>query len=465
MASGPLGAGASSPLSVSGLSGSGLNVASIISALMSAERAPATRLTVQSEKVTAASRELQSVQSSLRQLALAASNLSLPSLFESGQTATSNEPSRATATVTGGAGVGGHEIEVHRLANSAQRTFQFAAPAAEDTLTIDGRSYTLAAGATAKTLAEKINSDASGTVYAAVLESGEIVLSRRATGAAGAEYIKVVDPGKALAEVEGSAHQGVNAEYTLDGVTKESASNTLTAAIPGVTLTLLGVTRAGEPVTVDVQPPQVSASAVEKQLSGFVTAYNQTLELLQKQLTTKPPTNPQSTEFGIGTLFGDNELSTLIAGMRQSMYEPIAELPAQMSNPSDVGLSTGSVGSTGASQGAIEGLLQLEPQQLAKAVQAEPAAVQTMLAKWSTKLQALVEGVAGPGGTMEARINGDSMEVSELHTRVAAMDEVLLQRERALQQTYAQLESLIAESTSRMSWLNSQAEGLTRSGL
>jgi flagellar hook-associated protein 2 len=466
MASGPLGAGAGSPLTIGGLSGSGLNVASIISALMTAERQPATRMTVQSEKLAAAGQELQSVQSSLRALALATSNLSLPSLFESAQTAVSSEPSRATATVAAGAGVGGHEIEVHKLANSAQRTFRYTAPAAEDTLTIDGRSYTLAAGATAQTLAAKINSDAEGTVYAAALEGGEIVLSRRATGAAAGEYIKVADPGKALTEVVGSAREGVNAEYTLDGVAGTSASNTVSSAIPGVTLTLLGVTRAGEAVTVDVQPPQVNAQTVEKQLNGFVTAYNHTLEALQRQLTTKPLGAPRSPkEYAIGTLFGDNELSTLVAGMRQSMYEPIAGLPAQMSSPASLGITTGAASAGGASQGSIEGLLQIEPQQLAKAVQAEPAAVQQMLVKWSTKLQAAIEGVAGPGGTMEARINGDSSEVSELHNRVAAMDEVLLQREKSLQQTYAQLEALISESTSRMSWLSSQSEGLQRKGL
>jgi flagellar hook-associated protein 2 len=455
-----------SPLTINGLSGSGLNMSSIVAALMSAERQPVTRMTTQSEKLGAASQQLQSVQSSLRQLALSVSNLTLPSLFESAQTATSSDPTRITATVTSGAGVGGHEIEVRRLANSAQRTFTYAAPAAEDTLTIDGRAYTIAAGANAKTLAEKINSDAQGTVYASVLESGEIVLSRRATGATGGEFIKVVDPGAALSEVAGAAREGVNAEYTLDGVEKTSASNTVSTAIAGVTLTLQGVTRAGEPVTIDVQPPQVSASAIEKQLSSFVSTYNQTIEVLQKQLTTKPPSSTQNAkELGTGTLFGDNELSTLVAAMRQSMYEPIAGLPAQMSSPADIGLSTGAAGAGGVSQGAIEGLLQIEPQQLAKAVQSEPAAVQQMLEKWSQSLQTLVEGVAGPGGTMEARITGDSTQVSELHNRIAGMEEVLAGREKALQQTYAELESLISESTSKMSWLNSQAEGLIRSGL
>ncbi len=94
-----------------------------------------------------------------------------------------------------GAGIGGHEVEVTQLANSAQRTFTFTSPTAEDTLTIDGHSYTVKAGESAKELASTINSDSTATVYAAVLEGGTLVLSNRATGNTGAEFIKVSDPG------------------------------------------------------------------------------------------------------------------------------------------------------------------------------------------------------------------------------------------------------------------------------
>src|SRR6185312_17511443 len=104
-------------------------------------------------------------------------------------------------------------------ANSAQRTFAFASPAGEDTVTIDGREYTLKAGATAKDLASKINGDGKGTVYAAVQGKEEtIVLSSRTTGAGEGEFIKVLDPGGALTEKAGTAKEGRNAEYKIDGV-------------------------------------------------------------------------------------------------------------------------------------------------------------------------------------------------------------------------------------------------------
>ena len=77
--------------------------------------------------------------------------------------------------------------------------------------------------------------------------------------------------------------EGKNAEYSVDGVAGTSASNTVTNAIAGVTLTLGGLTTTG-PVTIDVQAPGASVSAVEAQVQSFVKLYNSTVEAIQKQL-------------------------------------------------------------------------------------------------------------------------------------------------------------------------------------
>ncbi len=386
-----------SPITISGLA-SGLDTSSIISALMTVERQPVTRLTHEQEKLQAQQQELQGVQSSLQQLALAASEFSLPSLFETSQTVTSSEPLRVSAATTSGAGIGGHEVEVTQLANSAQRTFTFTSPAAEDTLTIDGAQFTLKAGETAKELASAINSDSSATVYAAVLEGGTLVLSNRATGSTGGEFIKVSDPGGALVEKAETAKEGKNAEYTVDGVAGSSSSNSVTNAIAGVTLTLSGLTTTG-PVTINVHAPGASVSVVEAQVQSFVKLYNSTIEAIQKQLTTKPIAKPEkASEYATGTLFGDLELGSLLANMRQSMYEPTAELPTEMSSPADIGIGVGAASGAGAtSQTAIEGQLTLNSAKLKEAVESNPAGVEKMLQQWSQGLQSTLQ-LDGRGG-------------------------------------------------------------------
>jgi flagellar hook-associated protein 2 len=464
MSSLSVGSSPGSPITVSGLA-SGLDTSSIISALMGVEREPLTHLTSEQQKLEGGKQQLQSLQSSIQQLAFSASEFSLPSLFETSQTVTSSDPTRVSAATTSGAGIGGHEVEVTQLANSAQRSFAFTSPTAEDTIEIDGQSYAIKAGASAKELASAINSDSKGTVYAAVLESGTVVLSTRATGNTGAEFIKVSDPGGALAEKEGTAKEGKNAEYTIDGVKGSSASNILTEAIPGVTLTMSGLTSTG-PVTVDVQPPGASVSAVETQVQAFVKLYNSTVSQIQKELTTKPIANAKSaSEYATGSLFGDYELESLLAKMRQAMYEPIAGLPTEMSSPSDVGIDTGAASAGGASQSSIEGQLTLNANKLTEAIHNNPAGVQTMLQSWSQSLQSALNSVAEPGGSLEARINGDSSQVIQLNTQISNMNEMLALREKALQATYSQLEAVLSRNSSQSAWLTSQTESLNNSGI
>ena len=456
--------GGSSPISVTGLA-SGLDTSSIITALLSVERLPITHLSNQQTKLTGQQTELQTIQTSLQQLVFSAAEFSLPSLFETSQTATSSEPLRVGAVVTSGAGVGGYQVEVTQLANSAQRTFTFASPAAEDTVTIEGREYTVKAGATAKELAAKINADGKGGVYAAVTDSETLVLSSRTTGAKEGESITVSDPGGMLTEKAGTAKEGKDAEYSVDGVAGTSTSNVVTSAIAGVTLTFNSLTTTAGAVTVAVQAPGLSATAIETQLNSFVSLYNKTIEEIQTQLTTKPIVGAESaTELATGTLFGDSDLSGLLGRMRQTMYEPIAGLAAEMSSPFDIGLSTG-VATGSSSQSSISGLLKLDPAKLASALQANPEGAKTMLQKWSASLQATINQVAEPGGTLETRANGDGEEVRSMKLRITTMNEMLAVRQKALEQTYARLEAVISKNSAQSSWLTSQAEQLSASGI
>jgi flagellar hook-associated protein 2 len=453
------------PITITGLA-SGLETSKIIAALMGAQREPVTHMTNEEQRLQAEQSDLQGVQTSLQQLAAAASEFTLPSLFENSQTVSSSEPARVGAALTtgSGAGVGGYEVEVTQLANSAQRTFTFTSPAKAETITIEGHEFTLSAGETAKQFASAINAEASATVYAAVLEGETLVLSNRATGNTGTEFIKVTDPGGALTET-GTAKEGKNAEFKVDGVAGTASTNTVTNAIAGVTLTLGGLTPAG-PVTIDVGAPGPSASAVEAQVQAFVKLYNSTVESIQSQLQTKPPVKPASGEFGVGVLFGDVELSSLLNSMRATMYEPIKGLESSMSSPFNIGISTGKPsGESVSSQTSLEGLLTLEPAKLSEAVKANPAGVQQMLQQWSLNLQSLVNVAGGPGGGIEARTTGDASQITELTSQIANMNEILANREKALQATYAELETVISKNSAQGDWLTQQEESLSKSGV
>ncbi len=464
MSTGSINGSGSSPISVTGLA-SGLDTSSIIKALLEAERQPITRLTNQEEKLTGQQTQLQALKSSLMSLSFAAEEFALPSLFEGIQSVSSSEPARVSATITGGAGVGGYQLEVTQLANSAQRTFAFAAPAAEDTVTIDGREYTLKAGATARELASKINADGKGTVYAAVQGKEEtIVLSSRTTGATEGGFISVADPGGALTEKAGTAKEGKNAEFKIDGVEGSSASNTVTEAIAGVSLTFSALTTAGA-VTIAVQPPAPDLKTIEAKLETFVNAYNKTVEEVEKQLTTKPVEHPAgASELSVGSLFGDSELTGILTQMRQAMYETIKGLPEGMTSPLDLGISTGAPSGGSSSQSSLSGLLKLDTATLAKAISEHPSEAGTMMQQWSSSFGKLVRNASGAGGSLETRIGGEEAQIREMRLRVSTMSQMLLVRQKALEQTYAQLETIISRNSAQSSWLTSQTKQLEAKG-
>jgi flagellar hook-associated protein 2 len=451
-----IGTPAGAPINITGLA-SGLDSNSIISALMAVERAPITSLTNQQTKLQAQQQELTTLQTSLQQLGFAAAELSSPTLFKNTQAVTSSDPTRVTGTSTSGAGIGGYQVNVTQLANSAQRTFAFTSPAAATTITIDGQELAVEAGATIQNFVNSVNSNSKATVYAAALENGTVVFSDRATGNNGTNFIQVSDPSGTLVEQAGLAKEGKNAEYTVDGVGGTSTSNTVTNAIAGVSLSLAALTTTG-PVTVNVGAPAPSTTAIAAQVQSFVTLYNSTISAIQTQLTTKPPTNPSTSgELGTGTLFGDSDLQGFLDTMRQTVYTPLAGLPAEMSSLANIGVSTGAASGAGAySQSAVAGQLTINSEELTNAIKSNPSGVQQMLQGWALSFQSVVNVESQPGGTLEARINGDNAQISDIGSQVTTMNEMLTVRQTSLQAEYASLEAIISQNQSQATWLAGQ---------
>ncbi len=185
MSTASVGTTSGSPINISGLA-SGLDTSSIISALLAVEKLPITHLTSQQEKLAGpAEHPAESCRPTCSSSASPSPNSAAPRCSKPRRSPTPANRQRIGATVTAGAGVGGYQLEVTQLANSAQRSYAFASPTAEDTITIEGHEYKLKEGATAAELAGKINADGKGGVYAAVTNSETIVLSSRTSGASG----------------------------------------------------------------------------------------------------------------------------------------------------------------------------------------------------------------------------------------------------------------------------------------
>lgn len=183
---------------------------------------------------------------------------------------------------------GSHTIVVNSLATTS--SYYTGPIAASDTLsgslTINGQTLTIdSTNNTLSTLASAINSGGYG-VTANVLTNGSgsmLSLVSQTSGVAGAISLSggLTDSTAGGAAVSlTQAQPGADASLTVDGIQITSASNTVTGAIPGVTMQLLSAPAI--PTSVQVEITNAN-SDVETAVTNFVSAYNKVLGDLNSQ--------------------------------------------------------------------------------------------------------------------------------------------------------------------------------------
>lgn len=435
---------------------SGLDTDQIIQEEMAIYQQPVTRLQDQQSGLTALNTQLTNIQTQLQTLVSDAQALTNPSLYATSQAVTSSDPTRVTGSTGTGAGVGSYQVEVTQLAGSARRTYTFASPSSDDTITIGGQQVTISAGESISDFVNSINANSNLNVYAAATDSGTVVLSSRQTGSAAS--VSLTDAGTALTEQTQLARAGQDAQFTVDGGTQLSSStNTVTNAIPGVTLTFDALTTTSGAVTVNVGAPAPSTANIQNAIQTFITQYNSVIGAIQAQLS-QPPSGSDPSQ---GTLHGDAELSQLLSSMRSMMYAPGGGLPTGLATMMDIGVSTGATTGTGAvSQNALSGDLTLDATALANQLASHPSGVRSVLNSWSITFSNLVANVADPAGTIDQRIQGDDRQISQLGNRISVMQSALNERQNMLVQQFAQLEAALSGNQSTSSWLASQLAAL-----
>jgi flagellar hook-associated protein 2 len=212
-----------------------------------------------------------------------------------------------TATANPGATLGTHSITVSQLATdssyytgelaSADTTFgagQFTLQVGTGTpvtITVDNTDNTL------NGLAAYINNNSQSLgVTANVISDSNgsrLSLVSNTTGAPGDLVISGNTTGLSFTK----AITGTNASFTLDGVPLSSSTNSVTTAIPGVTLNLVGAS--SSPVSLSITPDTNQATTA---VNNFVSAYNAVVQAINAQFTyTQGGTEPP--------LFSDNTLA------------------------------------------------------------------------------------------------------------------------------------------------------------
>lgn len=423
--------------------GSGIDIDGLVSKLVTAERQPIeTRFNQREAALQTRISALGSFKGALSQFQSALAGLKNADTFKSGASATVSNDKLLAATATAGAPVGSYSVTVEqlaqgqRLATSADHrfdsltdvvgtgtlTFQFgtyggtaANPTftanpdkAVKTVTIDASNNTLSG------VAKAINEAKIG-VQASVINDGggyRLVLGSTTTGAANSLKITAADGDSDNTDMAGLsllAHDptladgtagknmtqtvaGQDARAIIDGLTVTGASNTLTDAVPGVTLTLKSKDTAPATLTVAEDNGAISGG-----INAFVKAYNELAGTI-KSLTSYDAKTKQG-----GALQGDFSVRAIFGQIRSELNKVVKGASSQVDSLADLGITT-----------QRDGTIALDSAKLQKAIQADAQGVANLFARAGRATDPLVNYV---GATSDSKVGDYGLTVSQLATQ------------------------------------------------
>ncbi len=355
---------------------SAIDVNSIVSSLMSVEKQPLSLITNQKTAYEAKLTAYGTLKSALSTFQTSVTALSSASKFNA-QSATSATPSIYTATANGSATIGNYAITVDQLAKSQKIALDGVANTTDvigtGTLTIafgsykpevvspatpasftanpDKASFNVVINSSNNTLAgvrDAINA-ANGGVTATIVNDGtanRLVITSKDTGEVNSLKITVADSdgdntdntglsrlaydplatagsGKNMSQLQAP----LNALLNIDGIDVVKASNTVTDAIEGITLNLLGTSN-NEPVNLAVASDQAK---IKESVTAFVDAYNKVMDTL-KTLTKYDETGKSS-----GKLLGDATARNVTAQLK-SVISKTVDTGGTITSLTDIGV-------------------------------------------------------------------------------------------------------------------------------
>lgn len=438
--------------------GSGIDTDAIVTALVNAEKAPKQKqIDTQTLTTTTTLTAVGTVKSSLETYRAAVAAMNKASAF-SGLTGASSNEKAASVTVTDSASDGTYTLEVTSLASSSKISSGVyaeksaavvnATTSAQDlTISQSGKEskVSIPAGATLAQTRDLINTQmASRGISANILtdaSGSRLVLSSSTTGK-GTEISMSANADSGLDKLTTSTTvtEPANAIYKIDGIEMESSTNTVAAAISGVSLKLL---EAGKS-TITVS---TSTDTLKKATTGFVDAYNALMT--QLSTLTKVSTSADGTTSG-GGLTGDSTVRHLIQSMRNELVTSSGSSKATLSQ---FGINTDQK----------TGLLVMDDTKwtAAMADTANVAAIQDMFTGKNgllSRMTSATDAYAVKGGILSSRSDSLSNTLTKLTEQQETLNRRISNLTTTLTAKYTAMDTLVAQlnatSKSIMTTLN-----------
>jgi flagellar hook-associated protein 2 len=459
-------------VSLNGL-GSGLDITSIVNALMGVEALPQQQLKSTQSKQQAMITALQGFNTkavALKDLATKTAATGALNLFTASTSSTA-----ATATAGKTALPGTFSVSIDRLAQSqtsvtaAMSACPTDASGGPATLTLvdakgnhaeitpastsldDVVTAINASGGPAKALKVAAGTDADGNrLY-------RLQLTSTTSGAAGAFSVYqgtsadvtggsatelMTQPGAATVttaqDAQARLYAGTAAEQVIT-----SATNTFSNLVPGVDVTATAEA-VGTSVTVTIANDD---AGVSKQASSLVASVNELLTAFANSTRVTTTSGTSGTSTASGSLFTGNGAIRIVA---QSITDAVYHPTSNGRSPSELGISI-----------QRDGGFLFDEAKLSKALADDPAGTQATLQEIAGRVATAAKNASDPiDGSITSLVKGRQSEVSDLARRIGDWDMRLADRQQSLLKLYNQMDTALGMLKSQQSWLTSQIASL-----
>jgi flagellar hook-associated protein 2 len=449
--------------------GSGLDINSLVSQLVSAESASRSapilrRETAATTKISALG-TLKGALSAFKGALTPLRNLDVFSMRK----ATSSDTTRFTATASSKAAAGSYDVEVislasaHRLASAPHLTGASTAigyGSLEITVGDDSFDVEIAQDAnTLEDIRDAINNASDNTGVQATLLTGtegtRLILTSRKTGEDHAIKVAASGGDGGLAALSYDPDGVMNLEekelaqdasLKISGFPVESSTNVVDDAIEGVTINLLKA-EAGKEFTLDVS---FDSASVTTRIQTFVTEYNN----MQAQLTRLG--NYDAATKTAGPLLGDSLLRSVQQGMRNGLTNPVAGLSGDYTALASVGITT-----------TASGTLELDTAKLSKALGDDPDAVAHLFGAddgVAARLFAQVDARLQSGSDLDSRNTTLKRQMDDIGRQKEALALRMEQVEARYRKQFTALDSLLSQLQSTSSYLAQQLASMPKAG-
>ena len=438
--------------------GSGLDIPTLVSQLVAADRAPAeNRINTQGTTATAQLSALGTIKSAMSNLQASLSSLST-ALSTPAFKPTVASDAGFSASTTSSAAAGSYDIEVISLAKGNKLT---SSAFASDELVGSGNlqlsfgettlEVEVADDMTLSSLAREINRVAGGKgVTASVITSDagqHLVLNAVGTGSNGAVTLSSSGDGR-LAELSWDGSAGgmtenitaSDAQVRIDGQLRTNTSNTFTDLVEGATITLTKTT-VGTAGNLSIAADN---SGAKTSMQAFVSVYNATLNALKSASSYNADTKTAS------ALTGDSMVRGLQNQLRSIMgNNNVSDLKA-------LGVSVGK-----------DGTLSFDASSFEKGMAEQPALAARVLGKdgsIASSLDSLLKSNLDTGtGVLVRRTDSLNKQISKLEKDLDDLDVRMEKNYERYTKQFTAMDTLVAQMQNTSNYLTTQLANLSSS--